>query len=67
MSTEKSPDLHPVILSNHDYGIISAMFLFRHYIELQLNVFILQRNETLKEIDHTHGIEELLQLLKSKV
>ena len=66
LRSNNSPDVHPAILANHDYGILPALFLFRHYIELQLKGMILQNGGTLDEINSEHGIKSLLNLLKQK-
>jgi len=66
LSSDKSPDFHSSFLKNHDYGILPALFLFRHYIELELKGLILHKGGTLKEIDSTHGLIDLLKLLAQK-
>lgn len=64
--SKNSKDVHPATLANHDYGILPALFLFRHYIELQLKGMILHNGGELKEIDSVHSIVKLLDLLKQK-
>jgi len=59
-------DNHPATLSNHDYGIIPAVFLFRHYIELQLKGMILQRGGTMNNFNRQHGLDELLVMLENR-
>jgi len=59
-------DNHPATLSNHDYGIIPAVFLFRHYIELQLKGMILQRGGTMNDFNRIHGLNDLFQLLERR-
>ena len=59
-------DNHPATLSNHDYGIIPTVFLFRHYIELQLKGMILQRGGSMNDFNRNHTLEELLHLLESR-
>lgn len=66
LSSDKSPDFHSSYLATHDYGILPVLFLFRHYIELELKGMILHKGGTLKEIDNTHGIVNLLNLLEKK-
>ncbi len=60
-------DNHPATLSNHDYGIIPAVFLFRHFIELQLKAMILQRGGNMSDFNTRHGLESLLQLLEERI
>jgi|APSaa5957512535_1039671.scaffolds.fasta_scaffold174234_1 hypothetical protein len=64
---EKDRDNHPATLSEHDYGIIPAVFLFRHYIELQLKGMILQRGGTMNDFNRRHGLDVLLQLLVNRI
>ena len=60
-------DNHPATLSNHDYGIIPSVFLFRHYIELQLKGMILQNDGSMDDFNRIHGLGELLRLLQKRV
>ena len=64
---DKDRDNHPATLSNHDYGIIPAVFLFRHYIELQLKGMVLQRGGSMDDFNRIHGLDELLRLLERRV
>lgn len=63
---ENASDLSPAVLAGHDYGILPAMFLFRHHVELQLKGLVLHKGGTLDEVDKIHGIGEILVLLESK-
>jgi HEPN domain-containing protein len=46
----------------HDYQILPLLFLFRHYLELQLKGMILQRGGTFRPKEHS--LSQLLKLIK---
>ena len=62
-----APDLDPAILRGYDYGIVPAMYLFRHCVELQLKGFILHldKNEY-KKIKNNHDLQALLNIVEEK-
>ena len=61
------PDLDPAVLRSHDYGIIPAMYLFRHYVELQLKGFILHLDKDgYEKIRNKHNLQALLNLVEEK-
>ena len=61
------PNLDPAVLRSHDYGIIPAMYLFRHYVELQLKGFILHLDKDgYEKIRNKHNLQALLNLIEEK-
>ena len=62
-----APDLDPAFLRGYDYGIVPAMYLFRHCVELQLKGFILHldKNEY-KRIQNNHDLQALLNIIEEK-